>query len=703
MKKFTSQTHHNLSFSGGSDRINYYMSADYFYQDGLYRHNGLDFRQYQVRSNLDATLHKNLTVGFDLSLRQENRHSTFESQAGVWRSILQSFPYLPAYHPNGLLASTNFGNIIITTSSKGGFNDGINRTINSKISFNLDLDRLVSGLSLSGYGSFDFNAMNGKRFRNTYVVYAFDPVSQQYVPSKVDAQQRELTQSILNSNAETVLLSLHYKKRFHAKHLLTAFLAHEINLTQHEVITASRKDFVSDQIINLNAGGENLQKNSGSTEKTARLNYFGQLSYDYNGRYLADLVLRRDGSQNFSKENRFGWFSGVSVGWMVSEESFLADASKWMNHLKLRASWSRLGNDKIPPFQYVNKYQLDEGYFFGREAQSYPGFSLSGVANPDITWEVATQLNLGLDVGMVNHGLTIEMDYFYAWRDKILIKRNASIPDYTGLVLPDENLGQVSKKGFELLLDHRKTIGNVEIAIGGNFTFARNQVEYWDESPFERVYQRKTGHPMDSWLIYKTAGLYQSQQEIDNSPHLLNTLPGDIKYIDVDMDGKITTRDMIRVYRSATPEIMYGIKAEFQYKGIQINIFLQGQSRASQIFLPNGLSLPVDYYNGRWTLDNPNARYPRAFDSNDTFNSRHSTYWLRDVSFLRIKNIQLAYNLPSAFVEKLHAHALRIYLTGSNLWIVDRAGAIYDPESVSLAGAYYPQQRIINMGVTLTF
>lgn len=705
VKDWSPQTHHNLSASGGSENISYYVSGDYLYQDGIYRYNGADYRQFQIRSNIDARLNKIFKLGVDISLRQENRHSTSLSQGSIWWEMLKAYPYIHDFYPTNGLPGPGIAwgnNLAIITSPDAGFNDSKNRVVNSKFTFDLDLTKLTKGLSLGGWAAFDFSNLNGKEFHNQWTVYDYDKYTEEYIPIKGgDRQSREMTQYTNVYNAETFLLKLNYDRYFE-KHHFSGFVAAEQNQTNFENVNAYRRDYLSDKLLTLDAGGKNQKDNSGGITKTARVNYFSNISYDYAGKYIIDFILRRDGSQNFPEETRFGWFPGVSVGWRLTEENFMSATSGWLNNLKLRASWSRTGNDLVPPFQYVTKYQLDAGYYFGEDASAVPGLSVAGVPNPNITWEKSTTVNVGLESRFLNDHLTFEADFFSSDREDILIRRNASVPAYTGLALPDENFGKVNNKGMEFLVGYNNKIGGLTYNVSGNLTYARNTVKFFDEPLGVPEHQKRTGHPMDSWLLYQANGLYQTQEEIDNSAHLFNTKPGDIRYDDINGDGKITSLDQIRVFDSPTPRIVYGFNAGVEIKGIELNLFFQGQSKAKQVFRPWGLSMPVEYYEGRWTESNPNAEYPRAFGGGDTFNSRYSTFWLKDVSFLRLKTMELAYNFPGAMLSPIGVQQLRVYFSGTNLLTFDKL-KIYDPESTSDYGTYYPQQRILNVGLQVSF
>lgn len=289
-------------------------------------------------------------------------------------------------------------------------------------------------------------------------------------------------------------------------------------------------------------------------------------------------------------------------------------------------------------------------------------------------------------------------------RTDILTQKQASVPRYTGLTLPDQNIGEISNRGIEASVMYRSKVHDFNYFVGGNFTFVRNKIHFFDEAVSVPDWQRRTGHSIDSWLVYKTDGIYQTKEEVNSGPHLLNTAPGDIKYVDVDGDGNITSNDMVRIYESAIPEIIYGISMGGKWKNFELNVLWQGQGRAKQMIRPGSYNRDVTYFDNRWisATETPNALYPRAFDRDDTFNTRNSTFWLKDASFIRLKNIELAYNLSPKVLERIKMDNLRIFVSGFNLFSIDHI-KVQDPEGTNAGGMYYPQQRIYSVGLNVSF
>ena len=283
--------------------------------------------------------------------------------------------------------------------------------------------------------------------------------------------------------------------------------------------------------------------------------------------------------------------------------------------------------------------------------------------------------------------------------------KQASIPSYTGLTLPDQNIGEVSNQGVELMLSHRNRINDINYFVSGNFTFTKNKIKFFDEAANTPEWQRRTGHSIDSWLMYKTDGIYQSWDEINSTPHMANAQPGDIKYLDIDDNGVINDNDRIRSDYGNIPQIVYGLNMGIEWKGLEFSMLWTGQAKAQQMIVPYSYNLDKEFYNNRWISaeETPNSKYPRAFDKDDYENTRWSDFWLYDASFIRLKNVELAYTFPKSFVEKLKLQNLRLVLTGTNLLTFDKV-KVQDPESnATSTGQSYPQARTYTFGVNVSF
>jgi TonB-linked SusC/RagA family outer membrane protein len=703
------QAHHNLSASGGSEKIQYFISGDYLNQDGLYRSKDLKYKQYQIRSNIDAQVTETLQLGFDLSGRLEKQHSTSREVNSMMPFIANwAYPYNTAYYPNGLpgVGGPQGQNPVIISSDAAGWVENNNKIFQSKLSFGLKLDWLTPGLALNGYGSFDFDIRSREVFHDTWTVYNYNKTTETFDPQAGQNQDVGNTMTLQQANdinqSQLYHLRMNYDRNF-GDHNFSGFVAYEQQVGTWQTMSAYRRDLISDQKVELFTGGPDQRDNFGSSSETGRVNYFGSFSYDYMRKYLLDFTLRRDGSFNFPQDKRFGMFPGVSAAWNISKESFMNPTNNWLDNLKLRASWAKMGNDRIAAFQYLTQYELNSYYIFGESPRRENGFTITNNANPNITWEVAENRNVGLDADLWKGKLSMNIDYFHAKRSQILITRTASVPEYTALALPLENLGEVDNEGIELGLNHQGHLGEVNYSLGGNLTYNHNEIVFMDEPQTVSPYRKQEGHPMNSWVVYTTDGLYHTEEEINNTPHLAGTKPGDIKYIDVNGDGQITGDDQVRKYTSPTPQVQFGFNVGLRYKAFEFNALFNGQAKAETMlrFLDGG-NKPEYLFNDRWTETNTNAKYPRAYERTDIYNTKASDFWLYDASFLRLNNAELAYNLPAKWLSKIKSKGIRLYVRGTNLITLNKIAGQFDPEINTSNAGYYPQQTTLITGLNLS-
>lgn len=710
-RKVAPQTRHSLSINGGTEKVKYYVSGDYSYQEPQYKNTVFNYNTIQVRSNIDAQVAKNLKIGVNLDGRKERRNSSIYSSGTIFWEATNEYPYLYDYYPNGLPGPglSNGNNPAILASGKDtGYDKIDDYFVNSKFSFDLNMPWITEGLSLSGYAAFNFHFRNEKKLWDIWDSYVYNAETGGYDKRTTNPEGGtiKLNQSHENNLSRTLHLKLNYDRVF-GDHHVSAFVAYEQNKYDGEVFGAERNYFLNSKLDYLNFGGDREKTNSGSGYISVRQNFFGRLNYTYKDRYMFEFSLRRDGSMNFAPKHRWGTFPGISLGWRLSEEKFIREKVSFINDLKLRASWGKLGNDRIDPFQYLSPYIMENGAILGETPSQgkaiYPGV----LANTEITWEKVDSKNIAVDGNFWNSKLGFTVEYFFQKRTDILAPRQASVPYYTGLgnTLPDQNLGEVNNQGIEIMLSHRNRIGNVNYFISGNFTYAKNKIVYFDEAANIPEWQRETGRAMDTWLMYKTDGIYQTWDEINSTPHLSGTQPGDIKYVDVDGNGEITDNDRIRSNTSNVPEIVYGINFGVEWKGLEFSMLWTGQGRVSQMIVPYSYNLDKDFYRNRWISaeETPNSKYPRAFDKDDQINTKWSDFWLYDASFIRLKNVEVAYNLPQKFVERLKLQNVRLILSGTNLLTFDKI-KLQDPESDATGfGQAYPLTKTYSFAVNVSF
>lgn len=710
-RKNAPQSSHSISVRGGNDQVKYYFSGQTLKQESNLRKSDEAFKEYNIRSNIDATISKNIKVNLDISARKENRHNPVLSISQILHETVSMYPFLPVYWTNGLpdAGVSNGRNPVIMTSSLAGYDNTTNLIVNPKLGFDIKMPYITEGLSLNGYAAFDYNSRSEKRFNQPWDAYTYDKTTNTYSNQRSSTSILSLSQDEQLANENTGFVKLAYDRQF-GRHTINAFIGYEQTSSTWNDTYAYRRDLLSNQLDQLFTGSAVNQNATGSASQDGRESYLGRLAYNYSNKYLVEGTFRYNGSFNFPSDKRWGLFPAVSAGWRISEEKFLKDNIKGIDQLKLRASWGLMGNDAVAQYLYVTRYQLSQNpeyyTYFGENYTEVKNLYLSATPNPNITWEKQDTRNIGFDITLLSNKLNVSFDAFRFLRRDILAQRNASVPLYTGLSLPAENIGKSLNRGIDFSINYNETSTIVKFHAGANFTYAKSKIIFRDESPNIPVWQKSTGYAIDSWLVYQTNGIYHSQNEVDNSPHLPGAKPGDLWIKDKSGDGQITSNDMVRIPESATPKIMFGIPIGAEYKGIALNVVWAGQAMAKQLVLPqlqgSLVSPPTWLYNGRWTPDNTNGPYPRAFNSNDPKNSVYADFWLRDASFLRLKTAELSYTLPADMFTKYGVTGVKVYVGATNLFSFDSMKKYgVDPETNNITGVNYPQSRIFRLGLNI--
>jgi TonB-linked SusC/RagA family outer membrane protein len=418
----------------------------------------------------------------------------------------------------------------------------------------------------------------------------------------------------------------------------------------------------------------------------------------------------------FPQDKRFGFFPGVSAGWRISEENFWKNNLSFINDFKLRGSWGQTGSDRIKEYQYLATYGSDinlDGKIDGSDNRSYVFSGVDNkllvemkIPNLNVTWEVANQANIGFDASLFNNKVTLSAEYFNNIRSHILIAQNASVAGSTGLagMLPPVNIGKVQNQGFEGILGYHGQAGEIQYDLSFNGSYAKNKIIFWDETPGIPEYQKSTGRPIGSSLYYQSLGIFKDQAAIDAYPHWASAQPGDVIFKDVNNDGVIDGLDRVMNEKSNMPRFIYGGTVSLRYKGFDVTVLVQGATGA-QVYLGVESGDIGNYYklfvDNRWSPENTTASYPRAWNrDNEYWRSQGNTFWLQNMNYVRLKNFEVGYSIPSSLNTTLGIEGLRFYVNGTNLITLTKEKFI-DPEL--LAGTDYPLQRIVTGGLTLTF
>lgn len=710
-KPWSMQHYENVSVRGGSDRLKYYLSFGNKFQDAVYYNSATYYTQQDFRTNIDGTITDNIDLSFDVAGRAENRHFPTVSAGNSFRMLMRGKPNMPAFWPNGDPGpDIEYGhNPAVTTTDATGYNDDKNYYLETNLRLNVKIP-WVEGLSVQGNFSYDKRFRYQKVWETPWYLYTWDG-NPEHITEKgkrgLDAPQ--LTQRANDDYKMTFNAYVTYDRTI-SGHAFKIMAGTESQKGLNNWLYAFRKNYVSSEIEQLFAGAtDQYMANDGSASQFARRSYFARANYSYANKYLIEFIGRYDGSYMF--DDAWGFFPGISVGWRIVDEAFWANNISFFDDFKIRGSWGQTGNDRIyysgglQEYKFLTLYSFvnNRSYVFDVGTDNKLLYE-QAVPNPNVTWEVANQFNIGFNTAFLNNQMTLEADYFHNLRTNILWRRNASVPSSTGLSLPPENIGEVANQGFEFVLGFNGGSGNVRYNIALNGSYAHNEILFWDETPGIPEYQQSTGQPMGAELYYEAIGVFETQADVDAYPHWAGAQPGDIIFRDVNEDGVIDGLDRVRQDKSGLPFFTGGLSASLYVGDFDVSILFQGTSGAVAYISPESGEIG-NFYNdhavNRWTPSNPSSTYPRTWNrDNEYWRSQGNTFWLHETDYIRLKNIEIGYNLPDKVVNSLGIAGFRIYANGLNLLTLSKEKLI-DPELTS--GTAYPLQRIFNFGLTLTF
>lgn len=742
MKDGASATHHNISVNGGNETAKYFISLGYFDQGGIV--DKFAFKRYNLRSNIDVNLSNGFQLGIDLGARQENRKAGYYSVTNqAWNNPInlaqRMMPITPTKY-GGLPVAANIDESAkfnpMAFNNQTGYSNSIMNVLISSLTLSWDVP-FVKGLNVKLKTSYDKDYTTAKSWREQFLMNSYNAKTEEY--EIVESNHGDPKEPVLrNASAQgqrlTVQPSVSYNQTFD-KHTISALLLYEQSSYKSENLGATVQGFDLTTLHEINFGKDILNGKkgdaiSGGSYKFNRAGYVGRVNYSYADKYLAELVARYDGSVRFPSENRWGFFPAASFGWRLSEEPFFAAFKNKIENFKLRVSTGLLGNDRIGDFQYLNLMNPNPPTLYIGDKE-YISIYTAGNVNRDITWEKTATYNVGFDF-MLSRGIFgMELDCFYKLTNDILIPSSGTYPWSLGGNHPSTiNGGKVSNKGFEVVLTHQNKVGDVHYNVRGNLSWSRNKVLRMNESPNVPDYQKRTGRKMGEKMGFITEGLYQSDEAITNSAtlgHLSKDQirPGDIRYRDLNKDGKIDkAQDYTFIGDGNLPELFYGLNIGASWKNFDASLFFQGAA-ITDVFLSgvygnghvdatiytrpfhgNGNS-PYFLIENSWTPEKPNAEFTRLTTiaaEKGNCNGWASDWWIRDGSYLRLKNAQLAYTLKNEFIHNIGIDHIRFMLTGGNLITWSKLTKYHiDPETPEITNGYYPQQRTYEFGINLTF
>jgi len=695
------QTNQSLTFSGGSSNTKYLVSAGYMRQNGIVEQNY--FNRYNIRTNLKSDLRDNLRLDVRLHANQSYRTEPIpggnlgshelEGTDGLIRQVSGGNPTIPGRKSDGTYGySGPFAPYAVLDANS--YMERKPQHLMGNMSLDWDI---FNSLTLSGRISYQsdyeyFKARQANVWINPDLSFG---------PSSIRVIKNDSRYLVMNSTVD-------YVKTFgnHNLHILGGVSQESYD---YESLEGYRQNLVSEELATLNAASNANMQNSGNFSRWTLRSFFGRFNYSFQEKYLLEINARYDGSSRFSEDERYGLFPSISGGWRISEENFFN--IPWINELKIRGSYGSLGNQQIGTYPYQKLINLGQNYPFGNSIQT--GAAYTTHSFQDITWESTDIINAGLNLTALEGKLELSTDYFIKKTHDILYNLSAS--RVLGMGVSEQNAGGIENKGLEFEIVHKNRIGDFYYSVSSNFSILDNKVVKLGNVSKDIGKGLFIGESLGSIYGYETEGLFIDQEDIDNYPEQpYYAEPGLIRYKDISgpdgvPDGEVTAEYDRKVIGDQLPTYLYGLSIAVDYKGFDFYIQFQGEGDYVKIPTGNMLSSQEWVEENRWTRENPDrwAKFPRlgGLGWGQNYYNWNSTYWLLDASYLRIKNIQIGYTLPSNLVSKLSIDNCRIYLAGLNLVTFDKYYKGWDPEmeTVGLAGSGYPPTRLISLGINVNF
>ncbi|MCB9278587.1 MAG: TonB-dependent receptor [Lewinellaceae bacterium] len=694
---------YQLSFSGGSQKMAYNISANYYQQDGIIR--GSDFQRFTLRLNNDYQLKPYLKIGHNLAIVYTNQ----KIGAGVLNSALRADPLTPVRDSLG-----NFGDASIYSSSAN---------VEASIFYN---DNYQNGYRAIGNTYMDVKFLNGFTFRSNIGLDFLYSDGKSFVPIYYVSAIQQNTQNVLNvrsTRSRNWLWenTLAYAGEWGA-HRLNAVAGITVQDNFAEFLGGSRRNYVdeSQELRYLSAGEQGTESNYNNVGGDwAMISYLFRANYTLMDRYLFTFSSRVDGSTRFGKNNRYGFFPSVALGWNITNEPFISDIP-FLSRLKLRASWGRTGNDRIGDYEYTSLVTLNQGAVFGPNETLNNGATITKLSNPDLRWEETTQADVGLEIGLFDNKFQAEVDYFHRVSDGVLYE--TPIPAYLGANAPAQNTAKIQNTGFDFDLKWQQRLTNkLSYNLGAVISLLDNEVLRVDGQGSDLfgggglpggqlATNSRAGWPVGAFYGYQLDGVFQNEGELSQYPKLGTQVVGDLRFHDTNGDGVITPDDRTLI-GNPTPDVIYSFSAGLEFAGIDLSVEFNGQAgnelvnakRMGRFGLYNFESVYLDRWHGEGTSNTE----PRVTTSG--INYEFSERFLEDGDFLRLRTIQIGYTLPQSVLRKVNFSNLRVYVSATNPYTWQRFSG-FTPElynanvfDVGIDTGTYPIAKTFLAGINLSF
>lgn len=738
-KNYSNRQEYNLSAQGGSERVSFFVNGNVLQNNGMLKSGDINYQKFNIRSNLTAQLTDNIKANINLSLFSDKRLDPSSGMHEIQRGVVSILPSRTVYSNNNpeYYNRTQDGQamnpVAISHIDNFGYNESNNDGTQTSIELIYDVP-FVKGLSLRGFTAYDKNAVLDKSLRKKFFLYDYEKDTDTYVPTAFN-YPTSISQNNYNTSFFDLQLQVNYENTFKENHKIKTTLVYERkrNFRRWSSINKFYEFYSNDQI---DFADEKDAKTGGNQTDVRNLSYLGRFNYDYKGKYLFEFAGRYDGSYRYHPDIRWGFFPVVSLGWRISEESFM-DNLDYVSNLKLRGSYGEIGLDAGSPFQYISAFSTSGGGWYEfSDGTTTKGIGSPAMVNEKLTWMEAELANIGLDLGLFNEQVVFTADIYRRNRTGLPAYRNVTLPNTFGGTFPEENLNSDRIEGFDLSLTHQKKVNNdFSYYISGNFNYNRQKNLYVEQGAPNSSWEKYRGQQSNrnSGIIwtYNAIGQFQNEEEILNAPIYQGNrgnewvLPGDWIYEDLNNDGVIDGNDIKPMFFGQhVPLINYGLTLAANYKGLDINMLFQGSSLFSKrythayatMFWQNA-NLPA-YFTDRWHREDPYnqesewipGEWPAMRVTQYADGARlyeESNAWRKDASYLRFKNLEIGYTFDEKIIHKIGIDGLRFYLNMNNLYTwTDKYLKYFDPEVATgnySAGWIYPISRTTSLGFNLTF
>ncbi|MCF2490799.1 TonB-dependent receptor [Dyadobacter sp. CY347] len=705
---------HDIVFTMGTGKISTKASLGYASAGAFY--DNRNYNRYLFRINNDLQVSKKLGINLDIFYKRTANQGNGNEllTTGAYNPIYEARVMPPIYddlYTNGNLALGKDGRNPLAQLRQGGFTKTLNNQIGGRMSLNY---KPVDGLTLTALVAPVFD-LDKNKFFSKQVRFTNPDGSNSTVVNQARTVLTEGRSEGITINGQVLA---NYVKEFKSGHSIDVLAGFEENYRSLENLGAIRSGFALTDYPYLNSGSTELRDNSGSANESGLHSFFGRLQYSYKGKYSLQGNLRSDLSSRFANAYRRAVYPSLSAGWTISEESFMKDM-RWLSFLKLRGSWGKAGNERLlnkdgnpAYYPYLATIDFSTALFYQNGGVvPFTGGAQQVYAVENISWETSRTIDIGLDAAFLNDRLTLGADYYMKKTTDILLPLD--IPLYLGYDKPNQNAGVLKVKGWELEMAWRDRIDKLTYSVSANLSDAKSTVGDLKGTEFREDQIIRNGSEYNEWFGYISNGLFQTQDEINGAPVLnVTTKPGDVRYVDINKDGKITTDDKV-LLGGALPRYLYGGNLRADYAGFDFGVSFQGvakklsrlNSEAVQPFAEAFGNMPADMIGKFWSLNNSagqnqQATYPRLSRTSNAVNYALSDYWLINGGYFRLKNITLGYTLQQPCVKKIGIQSLRFYVSANDVFSLSKFPKYLDPESASYA---YPIVTTLMAGATIRF